>query len=131
MTHARREYPKAGGGAWPTLLRTPLVDYGRLRKDTARGGLASTLWPRNFGKEEPQVEDKKNENDLSPRPAVSLGSRPLSTSGVRSRVGHAPIPVFGYRWCAWVSWRVDQAYFETRRNATKRDVYRVLREEQI
>ena len=40
---------------------------------------------------------------VSPRPAVSLGSRPLPTSGVRSRVCHAPIPTFGYRWCAWVA----------------------------
>ena len=35
----------------------------------------------------------------SPGPAASLGSRSLSTIGVRSRVCHAPIPAFGYRWC--------------------------------
>ena len=39
---------------------------------------------------------------VGPRPAVSLGRRPLSTSGVRSRVCHAPIPAFGYLWSAWV-----------------------------
>ena len=40
---------------------------------------------------------------VSPRPAVSLGSRLMHTSGVRSRVCHAPIMIFGYRWCAWVA----------------------------
>ena len=34
---------------------------------------------------------------VSPGPAASLGSRSLSTIGVRSRVCHAPIPAFGYR----------------------------------
>ena len=36
---------------------------------------------------------------VSPGPAASLGSRSLSTTGVRSRVCHAPIPAFVYRWC--------------------------------
>ena len=36
---------------------------------------------------------------VSSGPAASLGSRSLSTIGVRSRVCHAPIPAFGYRWC--------------------------------
>ena len=36
---------------------------------------------------------------VSPGPAASLRSRSLSTSGIRSRVCHAPIPAFGYRWC--------------------------------
>ena len=36
---------------------------------------------------------------VSPGPAASLGSRSLSTIGVRSRVCHAPIPAFGHRWC--------------------------------
>ena len=36
---------------------------------------------------------------VSPSPAASLGSRSLSTIGVRSRVCHAPMPAFGYRWC--------------------------------
>ena len=35
---------------------------------------------------------------VSPGPAASLGSRSLSTIGIRSRVCHAPIPAFGYRW---------------------------------
>ena len=36
---------------------------------------------------------------VSPGPAASLGSRSPSTIGIRSRVCHAPIPAFGYRWC--------------------------------
>ena len=36
---------------------------------------------------------------VSPGPAASLGSRPLSTIGIWSRVCHAPIPAFAYRWC--------------------------------
>ena len=36
---------------------------------------------------------------VSPRPAASLGSRSLSTIGIRRRDCHAPIPAFGYRWC--------------------------------
>ena len=35
---------------------------------------------------------------VSPGPAASLRSRSLSTIGIRSRVCHAPIPAFGYRW---------------------------------
>ena len=36
---------------------------------------------------------------VSPGPATSLGSRSLSTIGIRRRLCHAPIPAFGYRWC--------------------------------
>ena len=36
---------------------------------------------------------------VSRGPAASLGSRSLSTIGIRSRVCHAPIPACGYRWC--------------------------------
>ena len=36
---------------------------------------------------------------VSPGPAASLGSRSLSTVGIRSRVCHAPIPACGCRWC--------------------------------
>ena len=36
---------------------------------------------------------------VSPGPAASLESRSLSTTGIRSRVCHAPIPAFGYLWC--------------------------------
>ena len=36
---------------------------------------------------------------VSPRPAASLGSRSLSTIGIRSSVCYALIPAFGYRWC--------------------------------
>ena len=34
---------------------------------------------------------------VSPHPAVSLGSRSLSTGGVGSRVRQAPMSTFGYR----------------------------------
>ena len=36
---------------------------------------------------------------VTPHPAVSLGSHSLSTTCVRSRAWHAPIPAIGYRWC--------------------------------
>ena len=63
-TNTHKRYPKAGIGAWQTLLRTPLVNNGRLLKDIAGGrGLMNTVWPRNFEEEEPQLEDK-SENDL-------------------------------------------------------------------
>ena len=55
--------PKAGIGAWQTLLRTPLVDTGRLPKNTAGRGLKSALRPPIFEEGEPQVEEK-SENDL-------------------------------------------------------------------
>ena len=51
---------------------------------------------------------------VSPHPGVSLGSRPVFTSGARSRASHASIPAFGYRWCTWVAQCLDQASFETR-----------------
>ena len=41
--------------------------HGRLPKDTAERGLTSRLWPPYFEdeEEEPQLEDKKRENDQS------------------------------------------------------------------
>ena len=55
-------YPNAVKGAWQTLLRTPLVDTVWPPKDIAGRGLTSTLWPPNFGEEEPQLEDKSENN---------------------------------------------------------------------
>ena len=60
---------------------------------------------------------------VSPRPAVSLGSRPLSASGVQSRVCHAPVPAFAVplvRVGCVELWRLDQVYFETRLKVTNR-----------
>ena len=58
-THAHQRYPKAGIGAWWTLLRTPLVGNRRLpTKDTEHAA-----WPRNFEEVELQL-DHKSESDL-------------------------------------------------------------------
>lgn len=45
-------------GAWQTVLCAPIVDNGRLPKNTAGHGLTSTAWSRNIEEEEPQREGK-------------------------------------------------------------------------
>ena len=58
---------------------------------------------------------------VSPGPAASLGSRSLSTIGTQSRVCHAPIPAFGYRWCG-VGYVVPyHEYIDPRQNVSNRD----------
>lgn len=47
-----------------------------------------------------------------PNPAVSLGGRPMSIIGVRSRVRYTPILAFGYCWRAWVTYCLYQALVE-------------------
>ena len=50
-------YPKAGIGAWQTLLRTPILESEQLPKEAAGPGLTSTLLlPRNL--EETQHEQR-------------------------------------------------------------------------
>ena len=72
-------------GVWQTLLRTSLVDNGRVPKDTAGRGLTSTLWPRNFEEEEPWLEDK-SENDLR-MPQAGPGRRPCEMKISRTGLG--------------------------------------------
>ena len=52
-----QRYPKAGMGAWQTLLRMPIVESERLPKEAAGPGLASTLLPRNLEEDETQHEE--------------------------------------------------------------------------
>ena len=52
-----QRYPKAGIGAWQTLLRTPIVEIERLPKEAAGRGLTSTLLPRILEEEETQHEE--------------------------------------------------------------------------
>ena len=54
MPHQR--YPKAGTGAWQTLLRMPIADSERLPKQDVGRGLTSTLLHRNLEDEDTQHE---------------------------------------------------------------------------
>ena len=53
-----RRHPKAGIGAWQTLLRTPVVESERLPNEAAGPGLTSTLLPRNLEEEETQQHEE-------------------------------------------------------------------------
>ena len=58
-----QRYPKAGIGAWQTLLRTPIVESDRLPKEAAGPGLTITLLlPRNLEEEETQHEETSKKN---------------------------------------------------------------------
>ena len=46
-----QRYPKAGIGAWQTLLRMPILDSERLPEEAARRGLTSTLLPLSLGEQ--------------------------------------------------------------------------------
>ena len=56
MRHQR--HPKAGVGAWQTLLHLPIVNSVRLPKEAAGRGRTSTLRPRNLDEEEAQQKER-------------------------------------------------------------------------
>ena len=47
----------AGTGAWPTLLRVPIVESERLPKEATGRGLTSTLLTRNLEEAGTQHEE--------------------------------------------------------------------------
>ena len=55
----RQRYPKAGIGAWQTLLLMPIVDSERLPKEATGCGLTSTLLSRNLEEEETHSTKKE------------------------------------------------------------------------
>ena len=52
-----QRYPKAGIGAWRTLLCMPNVESERLPKEAAGRGLTTKLLPRNLEEDETQHEE--------------------------------------------------------------------------
>ena len=56
---SHQRYPKAGIGAWQTLMCTSIVERERRPKEAAGRGLTNTLLPRNLEEEEARHEKQR------------------------------------------------------------------------